>query len=125
MIATVNLEKSNRSETLSTCKFSQRVANIMTHARLNENVNDRVTIMRLKKRVAELESELEYMRLGGVGGDNNNVTMSKDEKNFCLKLMGEFMNGHVDDPVKLGKNLNERDIPDQIHEPPTRRYHNN
>ncbi len=80
MIATISAEEKNIWESVSTCRFSQRVACISNQAksgqllhyilhciiccccclliRRNEELDDKVVIKRLRKRVAELEAEL-------------------------------------------------------------------
>ncbi|XP_020855130.1 kinesin-like protein KIF6 isoform X2 [Phascolarctos cinereus] len=58
MIATLSLEKRNIEESISTCRFAQRVALIKNEAVLNEEIDPRLTIIRLKKEIQELKDEL-------------------------------------------------------------------
>ncbi|ELU16438.1 hypothetical protein CAPTEDRAFT_138763 [Capitella teleta] len=69
MIATISMEAENLAETLSTCRFAQRVACITNVVRKNEEINDKVTIQRLRHRISELEAE--------VSGLKSNHTVSK------------------------------------------------
>ncbi|XP_043860888.1 kinesin-like protein KIF6 [Dromiciops gliroides] len=58
MIATLSLEKRNIDESISTCRFAQRVALIKNEAVLNEEIDPRLVIIRLKKEIQELKDEL-------------------------------------------------------------------
>ncbi|XP_066467721.1 kinesin-like protein KIF6 [Tiliqua scincoides] len=58
MIATLSIEKRNIDETISTCRFAQRVALIKNEAVLNEEIDPRLMIARLKKEILELKDEL-------------------------------------------------------------------
>uniref|UniRef100_A0A670Y775 Kinesin-like protein n=1 Tax=Pseudonaja textilis TaxID=8673 RepID=A0A670Y775_PSETE len=58
MIATLSVEKRNIDESISTCRFAQRVAIIKNEAVLNEEIDPGLMIMRLKKEIQELKNEL-------------------------------------------------------------------
>ncbi|XP_055993308.1 kinesin-like protein KIF6 [Sorex fumeus] len=58
MIATLSLEKRNIGESISTCRFAQRVALIKNEAVLNEEIDPRLLITRLQREVQELKDEL-------------------------------------------------------------------
>ncbi|XP_031203661.1 kinesin-like protein KIF6 [Mastomys coucha] len=58
MIATLSLEKRNIDESISTCRFAQRVALIKNEAILNEEIDPRLMIVRLQKEIADLKAEL-------------------------------------------------------------------
>ncbi|CAO2607340.1 Kinesin-like protein KIF6 [Lemmus lemmus] len=58
MIATLSLEKRNIDESISTCRFAQRVALIKNEAVLNEEMDPRLMIIRLQKEIADLKAEL-------------------------------------------------------------------
>ncbi|KAF1783311.1 Kinesin-like protein [Phytophthora cactorum] len=64
MVATVSPEKDQTDESVSTCRFAQRVARVKNDARLNEE---------LKVRVASLEEELAILK-----GDVNEGSELKD-----------------------------------------------
>uniref|UniRef100_A0A7N4PLR9 Kinesin family member 6 n=1 Tax=Sarcophilus harrisii TaxID=9305 RepID=A0A7N4PLR9_SARHA len=61
MIATLSLEKRNIDESISTCRFAQRVALIKNEAVLNEEIDPRLVIIRLKKEIQELKDELAFI----------------------------------------------------------------
>ncbi|XP_056624646.1 kinesin-like protein KIF6 isoform X2 [Triplophysa dalaica] len=58
MIATVSVERRNVDESISTCRFAQRVALIKNDALLNEELDPAVLIVRLKKEIQSLKEEL-------------------------------------------------------------------
>ncbi|XP_019382772.1 PREDICTED: kinesin-like protein KIF6 isoform X1 [Gavialis gangeticus] len=58
MIATLSLDKRNIDESISTCRFAQRVALIKNEAVLNEEIDPRLMIVQLKKEIQELKDEL-------------------------------------------------------------------
>ncbi|TSM77407.1 Kinesin-like protein KIF6 [Bagarius yarrelli] len=58
MIAMVSVEKRNVGESISTCRFAQRVAMIKNEALLNEELDPSLIIIRLKKEIQCLKEEL-------------------------------------------------------------------
>ncbi|GLE04744.1 hypothetical protein PINS_up013723 [Pythium insidiosum] len=62
MVATVSPEKEQTDESVSTCRFAQRVARVRNDARLNEEVDPHVIIRQLKAQVAQLTEELAIAR---------------------------------------------------------------
>ncbi|KAL3665129.1 hypothetical protein V7S43_009761 [Phytophthora oleae] len=73
MVATVSPEKDQTDESVSTCRFAQRVARVKNDARLNEEVDPAVIIRQLKARVATLEEEIAILK-----GDVNEGAELKD-----------------------------------------------
>eukprot|EP00842_Homolaphlyctis_polyrhiza_P004252 jgi/Hompol1/4828/HPOL_003988-RA len=62
MIATVAVEDQLIDESISTCRFAQRVALISNNATLNEEIDPRLLIARLKNEIAKLKAELAIAR---------------------------------------------------------------
>ncbi|XP_031565280.1 kinesin-like protein KIF6 isoform X2 [Actinia tenebrosa] len=58
MIATCAVDKKNLDESISTCKFAQRVAMIKNDALLNEEIDPKLMIAQLKREVQQLKAEL-------------------------------------------------------------------
>ncbi|XP_065061437.1 kinesin-like protein KIF6 [Rhopilema esculentum] len=58
MIATCSVEKKNIDESISTCRFAQRVAMIKNDAILNEELDPKLVIERLKREIQQLKDEL-------------------------------------------------------------------
>ncbi|XP_067655828.1 kinesin heavy chain-like [Haliotis asinina] len=105
MIATISLEVQNLGESLSTCRFAQRVACIANHATRNEEIDDRTLIKRLKKRVAELEAEIAFMKLNKDTECTDEMMSSKltdEDKLHCARVVHEYLGGRLSDPVTAG-----------------------
>ncbi|EDQ90025.1 uncharacterized protein MONBRDRAFT_16905, partial [Monosiga brevicollis MX1] len=66
MIATISSKASNIPESISTCRFAQRVALVDNNARRNEVLDDKTVIKRLRRRIAELQAELKVAQEVGV-----------------------------------------------------------
>jgi kinesin family protein 6/9 len=62
MVATVSPDKEQTDESVSTCRFAQRVARVRNDARLNEDVDPAVIIRQLKAQVASLQEELALLK---------------------------------------------------------------
>ncbi|XP_066559500.1 kinesin-like protein KIF6 isoform X2 [Amia ocellicauda] len=58
MIATVSVERRNLDESISTCRFAQRVALIKNEALLNEELDTGLLIVKLKREIQALREEL-------------------------------------------------------------------
>ena len=63
MIATINPESSHTEESLSTCKFAQRVSLIKNKALLNEESDPSVIIRRLKDELLTLREEISFLKV--------------------------------------------------------------
>ncbi|XP_015280992.1 PREDICTED: kinesin-like protein KIF6 [Gekko japonicus] len=74
MIATLSIEKRNIDESISTCRFAQRVALIKNEAVLNEEIDPRLMIARLKKEIQELKDELAM-----VTGEQRSEELTQEE----------------------------------------------
>ncbi|XP_063958101.1 kinesin-like protein KIF6 [Lytechinus pictus] len=58
MIATCSVEKKNIDESISTCRFAQRVALIKNDAVLNEELDPKLMIAKLKMEISDLKNQL-------------------------------------------------------------------
>jgi hypothetical protein len=58
MVATISAERANTDESISTCRFAQRVAMIKNDAIVNEEVDPALIIRRLRGEIAELKAEV-------------------------------------------------------------------
>ncbi|KAJ3390452.1 Kinesin- protein 6 [Entophlyctis sp. JEL0112] len=70
MISTVAPEDELIEESISTCRFAQRVALISNRAEVNEEIDPRLVIARLKREIIALKAELAIAR-GEVGDDGD------------------------------------------------------
>ncbi|XP_061326885.1 kinesin-like protein KIF6 isoform X2 [Pezoporus flaviventris] len=86
MIATLSIDKRNIDESISTCRFAQRVALIKNEAVLNEEIDPRLIIVQLKKEIQELKDELVL-----VTGKQRTSELSQEELLQLDKLIGTFL----------------------------------
>ncbi|KAM6272190.1 kinesin-like protein KIF6 isoform 4-T4 [Spheniscus humboldti] len=86
MIATLSLDKRNIDESLSTCRFAQRVALIKNEAVLNEEMDPKLMIVQLKKEIQELKDELAL-----VTGKERTSELSQDELLQLDELIETFL----------------------------------
>ncbi|XP_034516552.1 kinesin-like protein KIF6 isoform X5 [Ailuropoda melanoleuca] len=86
MIATLSLEKRNIDESISTCRFAQRVALIKNEAVLNEEIDPRLLIVRLQKEIQELKDELAV-----VTGEQRTEALTDAELLQLEKLITSFL----------------------------------
>ncbi|KAK7904500.1 hypothetical protein WMY93_017107 [Mugilogobius chulae] len=101
MIATVAVDKRNIDESISTCRFAQRVALIKNEAILNEELDPALLIARLRKEVQSLKVELSM-----VTGVQREDQLTGDEIHKLEELLKTFL----DDPdpevtLNLGPDL--------------------
>ncbi|NXK94898.1 KIF6 protein, partial [Formicarius rufipectus] len=88
MIATLALDKRNIDESISTCRFAQRVAVIKNEAILNEEIDPRLMIVQLKKEIQDLKDELEL-----VTGKQRTSELSQEE----LLQLDDLIDGFLKD----------------------------
>mmetsp|Transcript_22980 Transcript_22980/g.38346 ORF Transcript_22980/g.38346 Transcript_22980/m.38346 type:complete len:951 (+) Transcript_22980:72-2924(+) len=83
MIATINPEASHTEESLSTCKFAQRVSLIKNRALLNEEADPSVVISRLKSELLNLREEISFLKGEAGEGDALSPMELEDIKTKC------------------------------------------
>ncbi|TPP55710.1 Kinesin protein [Fasciola gigantica] len=86
MIATCSLEQRNMQETISTCRFAQRVALIKNVAVLNEELDSHVIIIRLKQEVERLKADLALAT-----GVERTEDLTEDQKERCSVWVQRFL----------------------------------
>ncbi|XP_048791085.1 kinesin-like protein KIF6 isoform X2 [Lagopus muta] len=91
MIATLSLDKRNIEESISTCRFAQRVALIKNEAVLNEETDPKLMIIQLKREIQELKDELAL-----VTGMQRTSQLSQEELLHLDELIETFLED--DDP---------------------------
>ncbi|XP_053880382.1 kinesin-like protein KIF6 isoform X4 [Malaclemys terrapin pileata] len=89
MIATLSVDKRNIDESISTCRFAQRVALIKNEAVLNEEIDPRLMIIQLKKVIQELKDELAM-----VTGEQRTEELTQEE----LLQLEEIIKTFLEDP---------------------------
>jgi kinesin family member 6/9 len=80
MIATCSVEKRNFDESVSTCRFAQRVALIKNEALINEELDPKLIINRLKREVEELKNQLQISANCGEPINTAELTLDEIEK---------------------------------------------
>ncbi|XP_068195079.1 kinesin-like protein KIF6 [Antennarius striatus] len=89
MIATIAVDRRNLDESISTCRFAQRVALIKNEAILNEELEPALEIARLKREIQSLKEELAMML-----GEERDDQLSAEE----IQKLTESVQVFVDDP---------------------------
>ncbi|KAJ3017417.1 Kinesin- protein 6 [Thoreauomyces humboldtii] len=89
MVATVAVEDVLIDESISTCRFAQRVALVSNNAQLNEELDPRLQIARLKREVARLKVELAIAR--GETGDDAGEELPEYEKERVKDAVMDYL----------------------------------
>ena len=96
MVATISAEAAQTEESLSTCRFAQRVALVKNDALVNEDVDPAQQIVRLKGEVSNLKAEVAYLK--GEAGEGAPVT---DDERAALRAACEAYVGSRDPHAAL------------------------
>ncbi|XP_053191178.1 kinesin-like protein KIF6 [Scomber japonicus] len=104
MIATMAVDKRNLDESISTCRFAQRVAVIKNEAILNEELDPALLIVRLKREIQSLKEELVMMT-----GEQRDDQLTVEEIQKLEDLVKAFV-GDPDPDVTLSLGPDMRKI---------------
>eukprot|EP00039_Didymoeca_costata_P015798 m.273669 g.273669 ORF g.273669 m.273669 type:complete len:771 (-) comp16282_c2_seq5:76-2388(-) len=88
MIATLSAQKAHIDESISTCKFAQRVALIKNDARLNEETDPALLVPKLRAEIARLKTEL---ALATNGNEGSRQSLEPDELMVCKETVRRFV----------------------------------
>jgi kinesin family protein 6/9 len=88
MIATLNVMQANIDESISTCRFAQRVALIKNEALVNEETDPTAMIAQLKGEVVRLKAEL---ALATGGGSEDQGPLSAVEILRCREMVEQYV----------------------------------
>ncbi|ETV70453.1 hypothetical protein H257_14115 [Aphanomyces astaci] len=88
MVATASAEKEQTDESLSTCRFAQRVARVRNDAHLNEEVDPVILIRQLKAQIVALQEELTVLKGDVKEGDD----LKEYEKDKLRQKVVEYAN---------------------------------
>eukprot|EP01083_Nonionella_stella_P161949 531082_1 len=103
MVATVSINEHNMQETISTCRFAQRVAMIANHTRINEEVDPQAVITRLKEKIKQLQLENSMLK-GEPNGESSGDVLTSEERESCESLARKFVSNvstPLEDPRKV------------------------
>ncbi|XP_026209605.1 kinesin-like protein KIF6 isoform X1 [Anabas testudineus] len=89
MIATMAADKRNLDESISTCRFAQRVALIKNEAVLNEELDPALLIERLKREIQSLKEELAMST-----GEQRDDQLTVEE----IQKLEDLVKAFLDDP---------------------------
>lgn len=63
MIATISPDAAHTDESLSTCRFAQRVSQVSNRAHVNEEADPAMIVARLKSEIVALKEEVAFLRV--------------------------------------------------------------
>jgi kinesin family protein 6/9 len=98
MIATMSGLRAHVDESISTCRFAARVAMVRNSAVLNEELDPKLLVRKLKVQVRELKEEIAAMR-GEKGVERN---LDADELERCRQLVNEYVSSANPPPLEAG-----------------------
>lgn len=104
MIATCSVDKKNIDESISTCRFAQRVAMIKNDAILNEELDPKLMIAKLKREIQQLKDELSLATGATYEGE-----LSEEEKERLQSLVSCYIED-ADPEALLSVNADMRKI---------------
>ena len=88
MVATISGEAVQMDESISTCRFAQRVAQVKNDANVNEEVDPTLVIKRLKGEMAELQQEVAMLRGDVVEGEGE---ASEEQAAYLRRQCARFV----------------------------------
>jgi kinesin family protein 6/9 len=89
MIATINPEAAHSDESLSTCRFAQRVSLIKNKASINEDLDPLQLIRRLKAELLNLREEISFLK--GENSDEEQI-LTPSETEELMNNVRIYMN---------------------------------
>ncbi|KXZ55340.1 KLP1 protein [Gonium pectorale] len=98
MVATINAAVDQLDESISTCRFAQRVAMVRNTVLLNEELDPSLIIRRLKQEVRDLKEEVRLLK----GEEEERGPLTPDE---ILRLQGTVEAYVADDSAEAALNL--------------------
>jgi kinesin family protein 6/9 len=86
MIANLSADFDDVLESLSTCRFAQRVALVKNTAVVNEIVDPAILVQKQKNEIEELKAELAMLK-----GKNQKSFLEQSDLDECEKIVNEFL----------------------------------
>ena len=100
MIANLSSDFDDVLESLSTCRFAQRVALVKNTAVVNEIVDPAILVQKQKSEIEELKAELAMLK-----GKNQKSFLEQSDLDDCEKIVNEFL---ADDTYTKKIELNDK-----------------
>jgi len=100
MVATVSAERKHFEETVSTCRFAQRVSLIRNTAEVNETMDADVVIARLKKELNDIKNS----QGGGSNGSYSSISkpLTSSDERALLQLMNRYLSNNSQPYLDVG-----------------------
>ncbi|ESL11769.1 kinesin [Trypanosoma rangeli SC58] len=95
MLATAHPVLDHLPETISTCRFAQRVALIRQNAHINEEVDPHLLVRKLKMELQQLRDQLAFYTKDGGGAPDRELT--DDEKQRCQDMVQRYVSDTAND----------------------------
>lgn len=89
MLATAYPTDDMFMESISTCKFAQRVAMIKQNAHVNEETDPAILVRKLKAEIAQLKEQIAFYTKGGESDSER--ALSSDELQRCQELVSRYL----------------------------------
>ncbi|XP_025103879.1 kinesin-like protein KIF6 isoform X2 [Pomacea canaliculata] len=86
MIATCSMEKKNMDESISTCRFAQRVAMIRNDVMVNEELDPKLLIMKLRQENKDLRDQLALAT-----GEQLQDELTEDDIQWCEDAVQRYL----------------------------------
>jgi kinesin family protein 6/9 len=103
MVATLSAEPEHIDESISTCRFAERVAMIRNSAVVNEEEDPQLVIARLKQEVRALKQEIAFLKGGAAtAAAGASAPLADEERERCRRLVAEFLHADAAGPVPPG-----------------------
>lgn len=102
MIATINPELEHTNESISTCRFAQRVARVQNAATVNEETDPNILITQLKTKMSALEQEVAYLKTQNGENKEEDSPVTDGDISRINAAARAWVEGPDDLPFNLG-----------------------
>jgi kinesin family protein 6/9 len=89
MIATLSAQRSHIDESVSTCRFAARVAMVRNDAIINEEIDPKLLIRKLKSQIRDLHEEITDLK--SERGEEADRELTADERDKCRQIVMDYV----------------------------------
>ena len=100
MLATVAVERQNIPESIATCQFAMQVGSIKNRARINEEIDPKLLISKLKQEIKLLKEENKLLKEGT--GANCQTDLSQQEQDDICAKVRQYLDDTSIENLELG-----------------------
>jgi len=97
MVGNIAVEAPNLDESISTCRFAQRVAMIKNTAIINEELDPKLVIKRLKAEIADLKDQIKEL-----SGGETEEDVSPEEYEKCKNIVRDYIDDRAAPTIICG-----------------------